>query len=96
MVYIILCLDLTQNWELRMHSFSHLYEDAFMTQAPGFTNSNMPFHMCKLRKSLYEFKQAPRPCYHELRDYLLLGSRTHNLIVLCLSTRQSHSELIYD
>lgn len=37
-----------------------LPEDVFMTQPDGFVNQSMPFHMCKLHRSLYRLKQAPK------------------------------------
>jgi histone deacetylase 1/2 len=48
-----------------------------MKQPPGFVDSSLPSHMCRLQKSLYGLKQAPRAWYTRLSDFLLsIGFRT--------------------
>lgn len=37
-----------------------------MQQPLGFVDSNLPHHVCKLRKSLYGLKQAPRASFAKL------------------------------
>ena len=37
-----------------------------MQQPPGFIDSNLPSHVCKLHKSLYGLKQAPRAWFDKL------------------------------
>jgi hypothetical protein len=42
-----------------------------MKQPPGFIDSALPSHMCRLHKSLYGLKQTPRTWYTRLSDILL-------------------------
>jgi len=42
-----------------------------MKQPPGFVDSSLPSHVCRLHKSLYGLKQAPRAWYTRLSDFLL-------------------------
>ena len=41
-----------------------------MVQPPGFNDPSKPSHVCRLRKALHGFKQAPRAWYSELKTYL--------------------------
>jgi len=42
-----------------------------MKQPPGFVDSTLPSHVCKLHKSLYVLKQALRAWYTHMSDFLL-------------------------
>jgi len=42
-----------------------------MAQPPGFVDSAMSSHVCRLHKSLYGLKQAPRAWYNRLSEFLL-------------------------
>jgi hypothetical protein len=42
-----------------------------MKQPSGFVDSTLPFHVCRLNKSLYGLKQVPRVWYTRLSDFLL-------------------------
>jgi len=42
-----------------------------MKQAPGFVDSALPSHVCRLHKSLYGLKQALQAWYTRLNDLLL-------------------------
>lgn len=60
-----------------------LYESA-----PGYVDSHLPTHVCKLNKSSYGLKQAPRVWYHRLTHALLgLGfvcsSADSSLFIYC-------------
>jgi hypothetical protein len=42
-----------------------------MIQPPGFTHPSFPDHVCHLKKSLYDLKQAPRAWFSRLSSRLL-------------------------
>lgn len=43
-----------------------------MQQPPGLIDPTYPSHVCKLKKAIYSFKQAPQAWYNELKGFLLL------------------------
>lgn len=65
----------------------HLKETVYMEQPPGFINPKLSSYVCKLNKSLYELKQAPRTWFDCLYHALIkLGFRNskadHSLFIL--------------
>ena len=54
------------------NAFLHglLHEDIFMTQSPGFIHPQFPYHVCKLQRSLYGLRQAPRAWFSRLTSQL--------------------------
>ncbi|GKB23903.1 retrovirus-related pol polyprotein from transposon TNT 1-94 [Tanacetum coccineum] len=48
-----------------------LKEDVYVCQPEGFINANHPSHVYKLKKALYELKQAPKAWYDKLSKFLL-------------------------
>ena len=73
----VLSIAVNNKWPLRQldvnNAFLHdqLQENVFMVQPPGFIDSTLPSHICRLKKSLYGLKQAPRAWYQELHTSLL-------------------------
>nr|GEY72815.1 retrovirus-related Pol polyprotein from transposon TNT 1-94 [Tanacetum cinerariifolium] len=48
-----------------------LKEEVYVAQLDGFVNPDHPEKVYRLRKALYELKQAPRAWYYELSQFLL-------------------------
>ncbi|KAM2392834.1 hypothetical protein ACFX1X_036261 [Malus domestica] len=75
-VRLILSLAAQQKWELRQldikKAFLHgdLEEEVYIHQPQGFIDPHYPHHVCKLVKSLYSLKQAPRAWNAKFNGYL--------------------------
>jgi hypothetical protein len=76
-VRLILLLALTSSWRLHQldvnNAFLHriLYDEVYMEQPPGYTDPLFPRHVCRLKRALYSFKQAPRAWFHRFSSFLL-------------------------
>ena len=65
-IKVVLSIVVSSKWEVRQpyvkYAFLHrfLQEEVYMSQPPGFIDSQYPQHECIVKKSLYGLKQAPR------------------------------------
>lgn len=70
------------------NAFLHgrLAKEVYMKKPPSFVDPLLQNHVCRLHKSLYELKQAPRAWYHHLSTFLLtisfVGSVSNNSFFL--------------
>ncbi|CAH9138461.1 unnamed protein product [Cuscuta epithymum] len=64
-------------------------------QPPGFVHSQFPHHLCRIRKAIYDLKQAPRVWFHRFSSFLLshgfVCSRSDNSLFIF----RRNSDIIY-
>ena len=76
-VRTVLSLALSRSWPVHQldvkNAFLHgtLLETVYCTQSAGFVDSNRPDMVCRLNKSLYGLKRAPRAWYSQFATFLL-------------------------
>jgi hypothetical protein len=85
-VRLVFSIAVSRNWkihQLDIHNAflnSVLTEEVYMKQPPGFVDSSLPSHVCRLHKTLYGLKQALRAWYTRLSDFLLsIGFRASKI-----------------
>jgi transposase InsO family protein len=61
-----------------------MHRDVYMMQPKGFEQAGAKNKVCKLRKSLYGLRQAPRAWYHRLESDLRTAGFEENKSVPCL------------
>jgi hypothetical protein len=65
-VRLVFSIAVSHNWKIHQFDIYNvilkgvLTEEVYMKQPSGFVDSTLPSHVCKLHKSLYDLKQAPR------------------------------------
>jgi hypothetical protein len=75
-ILLLLSMALSHRWHLRQLDIQNAFlngyldEEVYMRQPPGFVDSNKPGHYCKLVRSLYGLKEAPRVWHARLSQVL--------------------------
>ncbi|GJR89556.1 retrovirus-related pol polyprotein from transposon TNT 1-94 [Tanacetum coccineum] len=69
-------------------------EEVYVQQPPGFESSEFPDHVCKLDKSLYRPKQAPRAWYKTLSTFLIQHKFVRGTINNTLFIYKTKSDVI--
>ncbi|RVW26826.1 Retrovirus-related Pol polyprotein from transposon RE2 [Vitis vinifera] len=73
----LLSIAIMNGWPLKQmdvnNAFLHgnLTETVYMMQPPGFKDLSLPDYVCRLRKAIYDLKQAPKAWYSALKTALL-------------------------
>lgn len=76
-IKLALSLAVSKKWLVRQldvqNVFLHgyLHEQVFMCQPSGFVDKQFPNHVCKLQRSIYDLKQAPRAWFQRFSNFLL-------------------------
>ena len=74
---MVFSIAVSRNWKIHQLDIHNVFlngiltEEVYMKQPPGFVDSSLPSHVCRLHKSLYGLKQASRAWYTHLSDFLL-------------------------
>lgn len=66
-----------------------------MRQPPGFEKQELPNYVCKLKKAIYDLKQAPRARYNELSQFLERNNFKKSQADTSLFIFQHHTNIIY-
>ncbi|KAK8926657.1 hypothetical protein KSP39_PZI018974 [Platanthera zijinensis] len=75
-VRVVMTLAVCQGWKMwqlnvkNVFFYGEIDKDIFMIPPPGYVSEDHPGYVCKLRKSLYNLKQAPRAWYGKIAEYL--------------------------
>nr|GEZ27731.1 retrovirus-related Pol polyprotein from transposon TNT 1-94 [Tanacetum cinerariifolium] len=72
----------------------NLREEVYVSQPDGFVDSDNPNHVYKLKKALYELKQAPRAWYDMLSSFLLSQDFSKGSVDPTLFIRRYDNDLL--
>ena len=76
-IFLILSLAISFHWSIRQldvkNAFfhGHLTEEVYMKQSQGFIHPDFAHYVCKLKKTLYSLKQAPRAWFRHFSNFIL-------------------------
>nr|GEW09295.1 retrovirus-related Pol polyprotein from transposon TNT 1-94 [Tanacetum cinerariifolium] len=73
-----------------------LKEDVYVCQPEGFIDADHPSHVYKLKKALYELKQAPMAWYDKFSTFLLHNHFFNGTIDPTLFIRRFHDDILVD
>ncbi|GKC44106.1 retrovirus-related pol polyprotein from transposon TNT 1-94 [Tanacetum coccineum] len=71
-----------------------LKEEVYVSQPGGFVDQENPSHVYKLRKALYDLKQAPHAWYNMLSSFLISQHFSKGAVDPTLFTRQAGNDLL--
>ncbi|GJX84366.1 retrovirus-related pol polyprotein from transposon TNT 1-94 [Tanacetum coccineum] len=71
-----------------------LKEEVYISQPEGFVDQDYPSHVYKLKKALYDLKQAPRTWYDMLSSFLISQQFSKCAVDPTLFTRQAGNDLL--
>ena len=75
-VKAIISLAISNHWKLHQMDVKNAFlngdleEEVYMEQPEGFVHPDFPHYVCKLRKTLYRLKQAPRAWSNRFNSHL--------------------------
>ena len=75
-IRIVLSMVVINNWKLRHVDINNAFlngeltETVYMPQLEEFVDADHSRYVCKLKKALYDLKQAPRAWFDKLRSML--------------------------
>ena len=69
-----------------------LHDEIYMEQPKGFAEHGREHLVCKLKKSLYGFKQAPREWYHKFDAFMQSQGYRKSAMDPCLYTKKARDD----
>ncbi|GJX31871.1 retrovirus-related pol polyprotein from transposon TNT 1-94 [Tanacetum coccineum] len=69
-------------------------EEVYISQPEGFVDQDNPSHVYKLKKALYDLKQAPRAWYDMLSSFLISQHLSKGVVDPTLFIRQAGNDLL--
>ena len=72
-----------------------LEEDVYMDQQIGFIKEGKEYMVCKLKKSIYELKQASKQWYLKFSDTITSFGFKENIVDRCIYLKVSGSKFIF-
>nr|GEZ49969.1 retrovirus-related Pol polyprotein from transposon TNT 1-94 [Tanacetum cinerariifolium] len=72
----------------------NLREEIYVSQPDGFVDPDNPNHVYKLKKALYELKQAPRAWYDMLSSFLISQDFSKGSLDITLFIRRNGNDLL--
>ena len=100
-IRLVIAIAVTSNWNIKQldvqNAFLHgdLQENVFMTQPQGYVHPQFPHHVCKLHKSLYGLRQAPRSWFSKLSTTLKLLGFIESKADPSLFVRHTSTDMLY-
>lgn len=85
-IWLVFQLAVSRSWSIKQLDVNNvflqgtLFDVVYVTQPPGFVDSDRPHHVCRLKKALYGLKQAPRAWYQELKTFLCAMGCQNSLV----------------
>ncbi|GJU15351.1 retrovirus-related pol polyprotein from transposon TNT 1-94 [Tanacetum coccineum] len=73
---------------------SFINEEVYVAQPPGFIDFVKPNHVYRLKKALYELKQAPKAWYDRLKAFLMKHDYIMGMVDNTLFTKKKDPNLI--
>ncbi|GKE13760.1 retrovirus-related pol polyprotein from transposon TNT 1-94, partial [Tanacetum coccineum] len=71
-----------------------LKEEVYISQPEGFVDQDNPSHVYKLKKALYDLKQAPRAWYDMLSSFLISQQFSKGAVDPTLFTRHTRNDIL--
>ena len=100
-IRLVLEIVIARDWPIRQLDVNNAFlqgtltEEVYMSQPPGFVDTDRPDYVCKLRKAIYGLKQAPKAWYMELKTYLLSVGFVNSYSDTSLFIRQKGKSIVY-
>ncbi|GKA88263.1 retrotransposon protein, putative, ty1-copia subclass [Tanacetum coccineum] len=100
-IRILIAIDAFYNYEIWQIDFKtaflngHLSEEVYMVQPEGFVHPKYPNRVCKLKRSIYELKQASRQWNKRFDDEIKKFGFTQNHDEPCVYMKASKSNVTF-